>query len=104
MMEVPDRWSDVLLAGVPANPSGVSDARYPFFQDSTGGSTSGRGRSSLADLYLRRYVSLTNPNYINPVTNAPNRGEDITELSRRRMPVHDHHVGHGRRGGPLAVP
>jgi hypothetical protein len=78
MMEVPDRWSDILLGPVPAKPKGLNDARYPYFQDSTGASAS--GRTSLADVYLRRYVSMTDPDYINTVTQKPNTGVDITEF------------------------
>jgi hypothetical protein len=76
MMEVPDRWSDVLLAGVPTDPNGAMDARYPFYQDSKGASA--MGRSSLADVYLRRYVSIANAT--NTVTGQENTGEDITEF------------------------
>jgi prepilin-type N-terminal cleavage/methylation domain-containing protein len=79
MMEVPDRWSDVILAGVPKSPKGLMDARYPFYQDSKGSSQT-TGRSSLADVYFRRYISMTNPAYINPVTEEPNTGDDITEF------------------------
>jgi type II secretory pathway pseudopilin PulG len=75
MMEVPDRWSDILLAGVPTNPSGLADARLPFFQDSRGAST--HGRTALAGIYLRRYDQIANAT--NSLTGEPNDGEAITE-------------------------
>jgi hypothetical protein len=78
LMEIPDRWSDVLLAGVPKNP-GKRDirqyARYPFYQDSTGASA--MGRSSLADVYLRRYLSIANAT--NSLSGDANTGEEITD-------------------------
>jgi prepilin-type N-terminal cleavage/methylation domain-containing protein len=75
LMEVPDRWSDVLLAGVPAMPTGVADARYPYFQDSTGASSI--GRTSLAGIYLRRYDQIATAT--NSLTGNRNTGEEITD-------------------------
>jgi prepilin-type N-terminal cleavage/methylation domain-containing protein len=75
LMEIPDRWSDVLLAGVPANPTGLADARYPYFQDSTGASAT--GRTSLAGVYLRRYAQIARAT--NSLTGNRNDGEVITD-------------------------
>jgi hypothetical protein len=77
IMEVPDRWSDVLLRDVPASPSGVNDALYPFYLDSSGAAVAGNGRTSLANVYLRRYASIATG--INSLTGLPNTGEQITE-------------------------
>ena len=67
LMEVPDRWSDVLLNAVPADPTGLNDARYPFYQDMHGNSPT--GRTSLANIYLRRYAAIANRN--NSLTGKP---------------------------------
>jgi prepilin-type N-terminal cleavage/methylation domain-containing protein len=75
LMEVPDRWSDVLLGPVPSNPNGLADARYPYFQDSTGASA--MGRTALAGVYLRRYAQIANAT--NTVTGQANDGVAITD-------------------------
>src|SRR5882757_8412750 len=36
LMEVPDRWSDILLTGVPATNAGGVMPRYPIYLDTTG--------------------------------------------------------------------
>jgi type II secretory pathway pseudopilin PulG len=73
LMEVPERWSDVLLSEVPANPSGLNDARFPFYQDLRGNSPT--GRTSLANIYLRRYAAMASRN--NAVTGNRNTREEI---------------------------
>ena len=47
LMEMPDRWSDVLLADVPSSPTGIGDELYPVYLTD---------RTDLANIYLRRYV------------------------------------------------
>jgi hypothetical protein len=49
LMEVPDRWSDVLLREVPSNPMSATPLA-PIYLDSS------NGRSGLASTYLRRYA------------------------------------------------
>ena len=51
LMEIPDRWSDILLAGVPSSPT-TAVTRYPVYLDV---SNSANGRTALANTYLRRY-------------------------------------------------
>ena len=75
LMEVPDRWSDILLTDVPDPPQGLPDALFPFFQDTT--QASARGRTSLADVYLRRYAAIATRT--NSVTGEPNTAEEITD-------------------------
>ncbi len=66
LMEVPDRWSDVLLADVGSSsvPNGTENA--PFYL---------AGRTDLANVYLRRYKSLIGR--INTVTGVANTAADI---------------------------
>jgi hypothetical protein len=55
VMEIPDRWSDVLLNGVPNASAGTaSTPLYPRFLDSTGAGGA-YGRSTVAGAFLRRY-------------------------------------------------
>jgi type II secretory pathway pseudopilin PulG len=75
LMEIPDRWSDVLLNEVPSAPSGVNDARFPFYQDLRGASQT--GRTSLANIYLRRYAAITDPKHINSQTGKRNTRDEI---------------------------
>jgi prepilin-type N-terminal cleavage/methylation domain-containing protein len=75
LMEVPDRWSDILLTDVPKNPSGLNDAYFPFFQDTS--QASARGRTSLADVYLRRYAAIATGT--NSLTGQRNTVEEITD-------------------------
>src|SRR4051812_21638644 len=56
LMEVPDRWSDVLLTGVPATNAGGVAPLYPIYLDTTGNGS--YGRTPLAAAYLRRYQQL----------------------------------------------
>ena len=80
IMELPDRWSDVLLADVPTSPTsgvtgtGVSYARYPYFEDTQQGTSAGF-RPPLASVYLRRYATIAVRN--NTITGQPNTREDI---------------------------
>ncbi|HEY3393724.1 MAG TPA: type II secretion system protein [Lacipirellulaceae bacterium] len=82
LMEVPDRWSDILLNGVPDDPAdGVQAGRVlyamrPFFQDSSQASPIS-GRTGLADVYLRRYAAIATRT--NSVTGQPNTAEEITD-------------------------
>jgi prepilin-type N-terminal cleavage/methylation domain-containing protein len=72
LMEMPDRWSDVLLRPVPDSRLGADDARYPFWQDSRG---QPYGRAGLPSVYLRRYASIANRT--NTLTNDPNTRDQI---------------------------
>jgi prepilin-type N-terminal cleavage/methylation domain-containing protein len=76
LMEVPDRWSDVLLTDVPKNPGGFRDAYFPFFQDTAQASPT-TGRTALADVYLRRYAAIATGN--NSLTGQRNTAEEITD-------------------------
>jgi prepilin-type N-terminal cleavage/methylation domain-containing protein len=70
LMEIPDRWSDVLLNAVPATPKGdgTEDLR-PIYLDPT--YLSANGRTPLAETYLRRYQTIA-------ATNNPT-GEALTD-------------------------
>jgi hypothetical protein len=52
LMEVPDRWSDILLTAVPSNNANSVTPKYPVYLDVSESST---GRTALASVYLRRY-------------------------------------------------
>jgi hypothetical protein len=54
VMEIPDRWSDVLLNAVPATNAGSATPLYPVYLDSTG-APGAYGRSSVSGAFLRRY-------------------------------------------------
>ena len=56
LMEVPDRWSDVLLNAVPTSLGGVGDARRPIYLDPS--SLSANGRTDLGEAFLRRYAAI----------------------------------------------
>jgi type II secretory pathway pseudopilin PulG len=75
LMEVPDRWSDILLTDVPDPPKGLVDAIFPFFQNPAGASPT--GRTSLADVYLRRYAAIATGT--NSLTGNRNTAEEITD-------------------------
>jgi prepilin-type N-terminal cleavage/methylation domain-containing protein len=75
-MEIPDRWSDVLLTDVPGTPSGVADARLPFYQDARINLSSG-GRTGLASVYLRRYGAIATRN--NSLTGNKNTRAEIVD-------------------------
>jgi prepilin-type N-terminal cleavage/methylation domain-containing protein len=81
LMEMPCRWSDVLLAQVPTSPSGFADARYPVYLDPLGGANAAGGsgalgyRTPLAALYLRQYNQIANG--INKLTGVKNTQQDI---------------------------
>lgn len=69
LMEVPDRWSDVLLADVgsgTAFPNGTPGS--PIYL---------AGRTDLSNVYLRRYLSLIDPNRKNTLTGARNTADEI---------------------------
>ena len=53
MMEVPDRWSDILLTDVPASPF-TTTIKYPIYLDVSGSPANVR-RTALTATYLRRY-------------------------------------------------
>ncbi|MEX2310527.1 MAG: prepilin-type N-terminal cleavage/methylation domain-containing protein [Pirellulales bacterium] len=74
LMEVPDRWSDILLTDVPSSP-GTATPRFPFYQDVVG--MSATGRTSLANVYLRRYFGIANRT--NTITGNANTVEEITD-------------------------
>jgi prepilin-type N-terminal cleavage/methylation domain-containing protein len=82
LMEVPDRWSDILLNDVPDDPAAgvqagrVQYALLPFFQDASQASPIS-GRTGLADVYLRRYAAIATRD--NSITGEPNTGEEITD-------------------------
>jgi hypothetical protein len=74
IMEMPDRWSDVLLKPVPNSPTGAADALYPYFQDSTAAQST-LGRSGLATSYLRRYDAIARGT--NSLTGSRNTRDEI---------------------------
>ncbi len=68
LMDMPDRWSDVLLAAVPASPAGAADVqKFPVYLAQ---------RTELSNVYARRYVGLTNN--INTISGSKNTGAEIT--------------------------
>jgi prepilin-type N-terminal cleavage/methylation domain-containing protein len=80
LMEMPCRWSEVLLNAVPTSPTGFPDALIPVYLDPLGGaSASGTGaanfRTPLAALYLRQYARMVGAT--NKLTNKPNTDADI---------------------------
>jgi prepilin-type N-terminal cleavage/methylation domain-containing protein len=71
LMEVPDRWSDVILTDVgldndTALPTPASSAKAPFYLN---------GRTALANAYLRRYASLAVRT--NSISGKPNTASDM---------------------------
>ena len=71
LMEVPDRWSDVILRDVGADddtalPLAANLAMAPFYLNA---------RTALANVYLRRYDGLVNRT--NSITGKPNTASDI---------------------------
>jgi prepilin-type N-terminal cleavage/methylation domain-containing protein len=80
MMEMPCRWSDVLLNAVPASPQGYNDALFPVYLDPLGGASAGGPgaasyRTTLAALYLRQYNQIANAT--NKLTGVKNTQSDI---------------------------
>jgi hypothetical protein len=75
LMEVPDRWSDVLLGAVPSNPKGAAALR-PIYLDPA--NLSKDGRTDLAQAFLRRYHAIAGR--VNTVTGKPNTGDDLAEF------------------------
>jgi prepilin-type N-terminal cleavage/methylation domain-containing protein len=73
LLEVPDRWSDVLLREVPTSPTGFPDARLPVYLDSAGSAAS--RNLGLADVYLRRYDQMTRAH--NAFTGVTNTADEI---------------------------
>jgi prepilin-type N-terminal cleavage/methylation domain-containing protein len=59
VLEVPDRWSDVLLNTVPTSITGFADALKPVYLHPD--YLSVHGRTDLSEAYLRRYNQLANP-------------------------------------------
>ena len=57
----------------PPIPPASTDARYPFYQDMRGNSPT--GRTSLANIYLRRYAAIAKLD--NSLTGNPNTREEI---------------------------
>jgi prepilin-type N-terminal cleavage/methylation domain-containing protein len=67
LMEVPDRWSDVMLADIgTGNVTPSSIAAQPLYL---------AARTDLSNAYLRRYLSLVSRTNLN--TNAPNTADDL---------------------------
>jgi type II secretory pathway pseudopilin PulG len=57
ILEMPDRWSDILLNDVPSSPtSTAAEARYPIYIDPL--TLSSAGRTPLSEIYLRRYARI----------------------------------------------
>jgi prepilin-type N-terminal cleavage/methylation domain-containing protein len=81
LMEVPDRWSDVLLNDVGTGPPGQndSDPSAPRSVDLTNPPQPLylSGRTELSKIYLRRYAALADPNYKNTITGVANTAGDI---------------------------
>lgn len=57
VMEIPDRWSDILLTGVPASNAGNVTPVSPRYLDLSGAIDS-HGRTPLASVFLRRYFQI----------------------------------------------
>lgn len=57
VMEIPDRWSDVLLNAVPPSNAAAAAPLFPLYLDSSG-STGAYGRSTVSGAFLRRYKQL----------------------------------------------
>jgi competence protein ComGC len=55
LLEMPDRWSNVLLLAAPPKGGVTVQPLYPFFLDV---SSTGTGRTPLSSIYLRRYLQL----------------------------------------------
>jgi prepilin-type N-terminal cleavage/methylation domain-containing protein len=79
LMEMPDRWSDVLLNNVPSPPA-TAVALYPVYLEPRGGSAD-KGpmsyRTPLGAIYLREYLRIADPNWKNKLTGAPNTQQEI---------------------------
>ncbi len=74
LMEVPDHWSDVLLADVGSGNMPNSTPGLPLYLDTTGASN---GRTALSSVYLRRYLALVGRT--NTVTEKLNTAADLKE-------------------------
>jgi type II secretory pathway pseudopilin PulG len=57
LMEIPDRWSDVLLNAVPSSNPGSATPLQPMYLNTEGASAS-FGRTPLATAYLRRFAQI----------------------------------------------
>jgi prepilin-type N-terminal cleavage/methylation domain-containing protein len=73
LIEVPDRWSDVLLNGVPNNPGGATWLQ-PLYLDV---SASTDFRTELGNVYLRQFRRIAVAD--NKITGNPNTGEQIKD-------------------------
>lgn len=56
LLEIPDRWSDILLTAVPTSNAFGATPLQPIYLDTTGSGAS--GRTQLASIYLRRYFQV----------------------------------------------
>ncbi len=75
VMEMPDRWSDVLLKPVTNPPANVTPGS-PAYLSPSAGSTFG-GPTPLVEAYRRQYYSIANS--INSITGSPNTADLITD-------------------------
>ncbi|MGI9457354.1 MAG: type II secretion system protein [Aeoliella sp.] len=75
IMEIPDRWSDVLLTGVVGAPASVSP-RLPLYMKSTSSSFH-RGPTPLIEAYRRQYYAIANGT--NSLTGVANTIDNILD-------------------------
>ena len=95
LMEVPDRWSDVLLAEVPnSSPIGPYPVLTPIYLE-VPNSTGSNGRTEIANVYLRNSIASTKAD--NKITGNRNTRERNPRQPRRRVPLHDRHERLRRR-------
>src|SRR4051812_2893623 len=66
LLEMPDRWSDVLLNDIGSSGTPLNTALPPFYL---------QARTELSNLYLRRYLALIGRT--NTITNQPNTVDDV---------------------------
>ena len=69
LMEIPDRWSDVLLNSVASG-----TVLYPIYLDVA---NSANGRTELANLYLRNFLRIKNS--VNKITGVTNTQQEILD-------------------------
>jgi type II secretory pathway pseudopilin PulG len=75
LMEIPDRWSDVLLASVVASDKANVNPLTPLYFAEPSSTT---GRTALANVYLRRYLALAAA--VNNVSDMKKRQEALGAL------------------------
>ena len=96
LMEMPDRWSDVLLDRRAVSRTRASQRRYADLL----GCDRFHGELQLGRTQLA--AAICDAIAISRQTNTTT--EEVHRQSRRRVPVHGHHAGLRRRRSPHAVP